>query len=60
MKPVPRYTVPGLIIFFILIFNISSCTGNDMDRIDDLSISLPEEIPPTYNQIDLESLALDP
>ncbi len=60
MKPVPRHTVPGLIIFFILLFNLSSCTGNEMDRIDDISISLPEKIPPTHNVVDQESIALDP
>lgn len=60
MNPAPRHSIPGLIIFSILIFILSSCTGDEMEKIDDLSISHPGEISPTQNPDALETQAPNP
>jgi len=49
MKPTYHQAIPRLILFFILIFSLSSCLGEEKDQIEDIEPSHTLEIFPTQN-----------
>lgn len=60
MKTASRYSIPGLIILSILFFTLSSCLGEEKDRIDDLQKSRTREISPTQTADDVGTQVLNP
>ena len=60
MKTPSRHSIPGLIIFYILFFTLSSCMGEEKDQIDDFPISQTRETSPTQTSDDVGTQVLVP
>ena len=60
MKTASRHSIPGLILFSILLLTLSSCTGEEKDQIDDFPIPQPREVSPIQTSDEVGTQVLVP